>query len=174
MNFLKNIFTGTKPIKQQDPARTSAELRNMVLHMNPDKLGVRPSESTPNIWGVLMEFWMKQTVVTIVSLADGTTSMYFSTGGGILGAGSAPAPSTASRQLIRVAEQFYSVIPEAVACPMPKPGNVRFHLLTFASFRSIELAENEVQNKSHQFFRLYAYGQDVITKIRVHAEKHGK
>jgi hypothetical protein len=174
MNFLKRLFTRTKRIEPRDTAKASAELRNMVLHINPDSLGIKPSENTPNVWGVLMEFWLNQAIVTVVSLADGTTSMYFSSGGCIVGSGTTPDPAAASRQLIRVAEQFLPVIPETVACPMPKQRNVRFHLLTFTGYHSIELAESEIENKNHQLFRLYAYGQDVISKIRIHTEKHAK
>jgi len=174
MNFLKRLFSKTERIKKTDPVKASAELRNMILHVNPDSLGIKPSKNTPNVWGVLMEFWLNQTVVTIVSLADGTTSMYFNSGGAIVGSGTHPKPAAATRQFIRVAEDFLSVIPEAIACPMPKEGNVRFHLLTFSGYRSIEAIESEVENKSHQLFSMYMYGQKVITEIRIHTEKHAR
>lgn len=175
MNFLKRLFPKQQRIHQPaDPEQASDELRSMILHLKPEALGIKVSENTPNVWGVLMEYWINQTVVTVVSLADGTTSMYFSSGGGFIGAGEHPKPAMASQQLIQAAESFLAVIPESIACPMPINGNVRFHLLTFDGSRSIEVAENEVEKPSHPFFSLYARGQRVITEIRIHTDANVK
>ena len=40
----------------------------------------------PDVWGVLMELGLEQGVATMVAFADGTVSLYFSGGGGIIGA----------------------------------------------------------------------------------------
>lgn len=174
MSFLKRVFSKTKRIQLPDPARASATLRSMVLHMKPDSIGLRPSPLMTNVWGVLMELWIDQTVVTIVSLGDGTTSMYFSSGGAILGSGTHLNPATATRELIQRAEKFHNFIPATINCAMPKRGNVRFHLLTFRGFRSIEVAESEVEKKEHPLFPMYVDGQHVITEIRLYAEKYSK
>lgn len=174
MKFLKSLFSKTKDTVASGSVTASTELRSMLLHANPNSMGIKPSESMPNVWGVLMEFWLNRAVVTIVSLADGTTSMYFSSGGSIIGSGAYPKPAAISRQFIEVAESFLSVIPQSIACPMPKDGNVRFHLLTFDGYHSIEVVESDVENISHQFFSLYSCGQKVITEIRIHTEAYAK
>jgi len=162
-----------KKLRSQDPARASAELRSMILHLDPASLGIKPSNITPNVWGALMELWMNRAVVTIVSLADGTASMYFSSGGGILGSGESPAVADAGREFIRTAETVQSTIPKSIACPFPKPGCIRFHLLTFDGYRSTEVSIEDVE-RNQPLSSLYATGQELITQIRIHTEQRAR
>ncbi|MBN2387823.1 MAG: hypothetical protein JXB85_12465 [Anaerolineales bacterium] len=157
--------------RRPDPAEAAAGLRNLALMIDPAQVGIEPSKANPRVWGVLMELGMGEAVVTLVSLADGTTSMYFSTGGGYLGSGEDPDAARASKDLVLKAEKSLDHIPEAATCPQPRPGNVSFHVLTFDGHRSIEAAEAEIRDRRHPLFSLYGYGQNVITQVRLLHER---
>ncbi|MCS6849359.1 MAG: hypothetical protein RMN52_16795 [Anaerolineae bacterium] len=108
------------------PAETYTNLRSMILSTNPKDIGIEQSEAVPNVWGVLMEFQISDTVVTLVSLADGTTSMYFDSGGGIIGAGQHDGVARASKNFVALAESYYNQVEPATQFPLPLPGRVRF------------------------------------------------
>jgi hypothetical protein len=151
------------------PASPSPDLRALILSTTPDQVGVSPSDALPNVWGVLMEMWLEKTLVTLVSLADGTTSLYFSTGGGIIGAGGHAEVASASNAFIRQAEDLHRSLPEVDACSMPAVGNIAFHLLTFAAHRSIEVPDAEARGTDGVWYPLWVAGQRVLKQIRLHS-----
>ena len=59
-------------------------LRQQILRLTPDQLG--ESAYAP-ILALLMETGYSEAVATLVGVVDGTTSLYFSNGGGVIGAG---------------------------------------------------------------------------------------
>jgi hypothetical protein len=63
------------------------EMRGQMFRLDPNKVGIKRSNDKPNVWGVMTEFSTDSGYVTIVSLANGRTNMYFSSGSVILGAG---------------------------------------------------------------------------------------
>ena len=171
LNKLRNLFSPQRKIKPKDPVRASADLRGLILHMKPEQISISRSSEIPNVWGVMMEIGMGGAVVSVVSLAEGTTSMYFSSGGGIIGTGQHEEVALASRMFISAAERCLEAIPQSIACPMPAQGNVRFHLLTFDGYRSIETVESDIQKTAHPLYHLYESGQWVITKVRMRTQK---
>src|SRR3982751_5386812 len=72
------------PARVDDTPPTKA-LRDQLLRSSWAELGIRPRGS--GIWGVLMELGFAKGVATVVGLADGTASLYLTSGGGVLGAG---------------------------------------------------------------------------------------
>lgn len=58
----------------------------------------------PAVWGILMETGYPQGIATLVSLADGTTSLYFSNGDGMIGGGQHANIAQASKAFVAAAE----------------------------------------------------------------------
>ena len=77
-------------------------------------------------------------MATIVALADGTTSLYLSTGGGSLGAGAHPSAAAASVGAIRLAEGVLDDFPAVSEVPLPVAGRTGLTLLTFSGLRRLE------------------------------------
>src|SRR5215471_9567457 len=67
-----------------DDTPPTQALREQLLHATWQEVGVPPREG---VWGVLMEIGFAKGVATVVGLADGTASLYLTSGGGVLGAG---------------------------------------------------------------------------------------
>ena len=83
-----------------DPSEAIAALRARLLHGSAAELSIEPVES---VWGVLMETGYREAAATLVALADGTASLYFSSGGGIIGGGPHASVNAAARRVVALA-----------------------------------------------------------------------
>jgi hypothetical protein len=119
-----------------------------------------------------MDLGYDTAVVSIMGLADGTTSMYLSNGGGKIGLGDHEAVAAASREWVEAAEAAPGLV-EAIDEALPADGVVRFNVLTTGDRLVVEAAEADLADESHPLFALYAAGQQVITEIRQTEEGDG-
>ena len=153
--------------KKPMPNALYAEKRNQLFRLDPEKVGIKRSKEYPNVWGVMTEFTVDGGYVTIVSLANGKTDMYFSSGSGIMGAGDNSMVSIASAELVKTAERYLSQMRSTVDHPFPSPGYTRFYLLTYHGLLTGEVSENiMLDERTHPMYGLYAFTQNVITQIR--------
>jgi hypothetical protein len=161
--------------EDSSPARNSAQiyhtLRNKLLLLNPQEVDISATFEHPNIWGVMMESNYPEAIVTLAALVDGTTSLYFSTGGGILGSGNHPTVGSAARHMTNVAEMALEFTQPVKEYPPPEPGHIRFYLLTFRGIHSSECPETELQRGKHTLSALYAAGQALLTQVHLVSEK---
>lgn len=149
----------------------SAGLRRLVLSTAPADLGLTVDADPERVYGVLMETGYDAAVVTIVSLIDGTTSMYISTGGGTIGAGEHEPVAEATRAFVAMAQLFVGQTEPAAAFALPDLGRVRFQLLTVGGGRTAEAAEDDLGFGRHALSPLFHAGQDVLTEIRLLSEQ---
>jgi hypothetical protein len=68
------------------PAEGTPALREMLLSAKPSEFKIAPTPELPRVCAAMMEMRVGKADVSLVAVADGTTSMYFSTGGGFIGA----------------------------------------------------------------------------------------
>lgn len=143
------------------------EKRDELFRLDPEKIGIKRSKENPNVWGVLTEFIVDGGYATILSLANGKTDMYFSSGSGILGAGENSTVSVASAELVKTADRYLSQMQSTHDHPFPSPGHTRFYLLTYHGLLTGEVSENIMMDeRTHPMYGLYAFTQNVITQIR--------
>jgi len=144
------------------------EMRDQMFRLDPEKVGIRRSDQQQNVWGVMTEFTVDGGYVTMVSLANGRTYMYFSTGSGILGAGDYSMVSIASAELVKTAERFISQMSPTREHPFPSQGCTRFYLLTYSGLYTREVQESLLDGEhTNPMYGLYAFTQNVITQIRL-------
>jgi hypothetical protein len=118
------------------PPADGKALREQLLHATAQQIGVTPVRG---VWGVLMERGYTKGVATVVALADGTASMYLSTGGSAVGGKSyEPAHAAAVKLCEQAADSFGDTIP-AHEFPSPVKGRVRFYVLSEGGVRTAEL-----------------------------------
>jgi hypothetical protein len=100
-------------------------------------------------FGLIMETAYREGVVTVVAMSDGSTSLYNSKGGAIIGAGQHPKPNALARQLVREAKDFARLLEPSGDHELPALGQTRFYLLTrtgalSAKAPELDLAENRL------------------------------
>jgi hypothetical protein len=141
--------------------------RNRVLSLDPAEVGVEATPDMPRVWGVVMDVAYPDMVVTVVSLADGTNSLYFSNGGGVIGAGEHRPVAEASKSLISLAQEYDAKMKSASDFPLPKPGRVQFFLLTFSGVQAAEASDKELEEMRHELSPLFKQGHEVFGAIRI-------
>src|SRR5262245_746002 len=96
--------------------------------MSPKDVGLsaKPGEA----WGVVMDTAYSEGAASLVSLADGSASIYFSTGGGVIGGHSHETVANAAKAFVRAANRDLSKLLVPPDESLPKPGYTRFFVLT--------------------------------------------
>jgi len=120
---------------QVPEAPDAGSLRDQLLHSTAQQLGITPVRG---VWGVLMERGYAKGSATVIALADGTASMYLSTGGAVAGGKAYPPAHAAELRLCERAAESEADTIAARDFPSPAKGRVRFYVLTTAGVRVAE------------------------------------
>lgn len=170
--MFSNLFTSFRPAQSVPrPAPIYNALRKRILSLSPEEIGVKSTAQLPNVWGILMEMGYPNGAASLVCLAEGTASLYFSSGGGLLGCGNLESVAKTSRAFLSVAETSSQLLEVTDAFPLPRVGKVRFYVLTYAGALTCEVDEAVLNRGKHPLTRLFFYGQEVITQIRLQQEQ---
>jgi len=149
-----------------EPSAIFTLLRDQVLNLSPAEAGLTPSEELPRVWGLLMETGYPEAVATLVALTDGTVSLYFGDGGGILGGGQHAAVRDAAHAWLASAERSMEQLSPAQGYPLPEVGRVRFYILTFSGALTADASADELGQTRHALSPLFFAGHNVITEVR--------
>ncbi|MBE3199807.1 hypothetical protein IHE48_02075 [Frankia sp. CH37] len=142
-------------------------LREGVLTLDPVVEGMLRHTAGTIVWGALMEIGAAEGTVTVVSLADGTTSLYASAGGGAVGGGAHSAVVAATRRFLQVTEaHLTSFEADGERAPAPAAGRIVFRALTYGGRRYAEAAEKDLREPGHSLSPLYQAGYAVISRLR--------
>jgi hypothetical protein len=155
---------GPKPVPE--PVGVIRGLRERALSVTAEELGLAPSSERPRVWGVLMETGYAEALVILLVLAEGTTSLYFGTGGGVIGAGEHERVRRVATAFLSQAERQQPDLVPTTDYPLPTVGQVRFYVRTFADTRTGEASEEALGNGQHPLSRLFLAGHEVIAAIR--------
>lgn len=168
------MFFGKKPEQEKDPAAQSRDLREMALSVTAADLKLAPIEARPHVWGVLMEMGYPDAVATLSVFADGSASLYISTGGGVIGAGEHKPVREEGDRLLSVVESHVAEFVRVDETPYPKRGRVRFYVRTFQTTLTAEADEKLLQDRQHTLSPVYIAGHAVLTQMRLMSERQGK
>jgi hypothetical protein len=99
-------------------------LRAQILGLDPASAGLAQGPEHQVLWGALMETGYPRGTATLMALADGTTSLYLSTGGGVIGGGFHDAVATAARSFLSELERHLAALrPDPDARCQPSAGS---------------------------------------------------
>ncbi len=157
-----------------EPAPTYLQIRERIFHLDPTELGLNPTASAPDVWGVVVEIGYDVGSATLVALADGTTSLHYSTGGGLVGRGDYPPLAEASKLLVAEAQKYLPQLEATKDLPLPEIGQVRFILLTYAGFYMAGAPEKLLAADQHALSPLFTAAQETLAQLRVLADKRRK
>jgi len=155
-----------KKKKSKDAIDVIEGLREKLFTLNPKSLNIAPSEDLPRVWGFMMELYVAQTWINLVCIADGTVSIYFGTGRGIIGAGEHDTVRTAARECLKKSEEILENFKDFDPVHLQNEETIKFHVLTYAGIRSDEAKADEINNGNHYLSELHYYAQNVITEVR--------
>jgi hypothetical protein len=145
------------------PAQAAAGLRLRALQGTAAQFSIEP---VAGVWGVLMETGIRDAAVTLVALGDGSASIYFSSGGGMLGGGPHPSVNAAARRFVEVCVRHVSELSPTTQFPLPDTGSVRFYVLTTDGVLEGGAREEVLLQGDHSLAEMFFAGHDVITRFR--------
>jgi len=140
-------------------------LRNMALTAKAEEILNR--KATPHeVYGVLFEMGFKPAVVTVLCMADGSTSLYTSSGGGYLGLQSNKDVASAARAFLAKSKLYQQSMTKASDFPVPAVDRVRFYLLTADGVLTSETNVSDIQAVGSPLNPLWDQGQRLIFEIQ--------
>ena len=157
-------FRNKRPAKSA--ATVAHDLRAQALSVESAALGLTSSPGFPHVWGIIMETGYPSAVASLVAFADGTVSLYFSTGGGVIGAGEQTSVRATMEPFFALAEARWKGLAGGASTPLPGIGRVQFILRTFEGTRSAEAAEHALVEGHHELSPLFHAGHAMIAAIR--------
>jgi hypothetical protein len=142
----------------------------MALGLDPSQIEAAPGEPWSGAAVAVMELSVDRAIATIVAVADGSVSMYLSTGGGVIGAGDHVAVRAEGQRFRSVVAESRGLLVRTAEFPLPRAGEVRFHARLGEDRFTAVAPEATLRAGRHVLAPLYAAGQDLLTEIRLASE----
>lgn len=122
-------------------------------------------------YGVLMEFKIDDAIFTLTSFGTGDASLYWSTGGGVIGGIGHDSVRAAAKKFVAESKKYTNQMVKTETFPPPENSNVRFYVLTTKGILTTEVNEQELGEQKYILSPLFYAGQDVITALRLVTDK---
>jgi hypothetical protein len=148
-------------------------LRSMALGIDPRSIRTPADEPWSGAAVAAMELAVDGATTTVVAIADGTVSMYLSSGGGVIGAGDHAAVRSEAQRFRTVVADARGLLARTPDFPLPAPGHVRFHARVGDDRFTGVATEAALRGGRHPLAPLYAAGQDLLTEIRLASDPDG-
>jgi hypothetical protein len=144
----------------------SSELRQRALSTTARALKLEHLRDN-EVYGVVMDWGLGEDGVnTVVSFLTGDASMYFSTGGGMIGGGEHEAVRKAAIKYVRYAQQFLPKTVPAQPMPLASGKYVQFYLLTPKGTYTAKTDMTNIENETWELTSLFYEANNMITEYR--------
>lgn len=165
-----------KPEKPEESAETVyKDLRKKALETTRSRLALPEGFPQDAPHGLLMEMAMPgSSVVTLACFATGDASVYYRTGGGMVGGIGHENVRTVAKEFV---DQARAVLPRMIqpnGYPLPGTDKVRFYALTAKGPYTIEADRETLADPESDLAPLYYTGQEVVSQMRQVQEQKSK
>jgi len=149
------------PRPKADPAMYP-KLRDHAFRMP------HPAVPDGNVTIALMDWRVSNGMCTVMASADGSASLYLSSGGGFLGGGQAhSAIRDAAVAAVAVAQTQIHYFALTESTGLPGPGDVYFYLVTNAGILHASALDACLADGSDRLLPLAAAMQNIVTQYRL-------
>lgn len=148
-------------------AEVYLSLRDQIFTLDPASVGITAVPGGLSTWGCLMETGYPNGTATLVCLADGTTSLYTSSGGGIIGGGMHESVVLETQKLLQVTDDHLAEMSGSVSQQLPAAGHTTIRALTHDGPRTFEALEDDLGERRSALSPVFYAAQDVITQLRL-------
>lgn len=145
-------------------------LRTQILNLDPAEIRIDGSLAGRRVRGALMDMGYPNGAATLVALGDGTTSLYLSSGGGIIGAGAHDQVATAAQRFLAAVDDHLDLLTADVDSGVPAAGRVIIRALTDQGWSGAEAPEDDLGRGPHPLSAMFHTGHGVLTELRLIAE----
>jgi len=155
------------PSPNSDPREIYFQMREIAFGLTRDKLHLAGATKPLEPFGVILEMGMDRGAATLVTFADGTASLYFSTGGGFIGGQGQPTVNAAAKRVVAEAVQFVQMMTPVSSFPLPQVGQHVLYAFTDKGVWSSSGHEKDFASARHPLTPLWMACQNVITQFRL-------
>jgi hypothetical protein len=153
-----------KPVKT--PAEVYMGLRKEALETSPMNVGMAGQIQDDEPYGMLMEMSVANSVVTLACFGSGDASVYYQTGGGMVGGVSHEPVRKAAKEFVAQAQKALPRMKKTVDYPLPGPDSVRFYVLTPKGAFTTETSRQSLGESQNALSALFYSGQEVVSQMR--------
>lgn len=146
------------------------QLRQIFLSTAAKDVGLSPSAEFPQVFGVALDWPIGEHVATVLSLSDGTASLYTTSTFGIIGGKDHEAVRLAAKRFVSVAHRYLAQSTPTSPNSPPTPNEVRFYLLTYDGLRVIRAPASSYSETAPTAL-LFNAAQEVVTQLRMITDK---
>jgi hypothetical protein len=164
--FKRKAQTPSRVSSDKSPKGVYSDLRRHALSIKRDDIGVPAPSADAPAWGILMETGYGPMTATLVALVDGTTSLYLSNGGGVIGGQNHETVRTANTAFINRANHSLEYLKPTALFPIPEPAHTVFYVLTDSGILTGGALETDLGYDRHPLSPLFHAGHEVITQLR--------
>lgn len=151
---------------KNDPA-TYSMLRRHALETRLPRIPPRAVQT------VLMDFHVDHGTATVVASADGTASLYLSSGGGFLGGSQRyPQIRDAALHAVSLATNMQCYFEPTETSALPPLGDVTFYVTTGVGVRMAVAAQARLRAAADPLAGLGGAMQKIVTEYRLYFPKH--
>jgi hypothetical protein len=170
-NWLRKFFGGSS-----NPATVATDasgggvysnLRHQALTVRRADVGIPAPPPESPAWCVVMETGYPGANATLVAFGDGTTSLYFSNGGGVIGGHAHENVRRAGAAFVEAANRARQGMKPCESFPAPSECRVLFYTRTDSEALTCEAGETELGDGRHPLSPLFYAGQEVLTQLRL-------
>lgn len=178
LGWLRKVFGGSSEPSPSPPESSGggvySALRAQALSTQRSETGIPTPRADAPVWGVLMETGYPGVTATILALADGTTSLYLSTGGGVIGGQKHASVREANATLLETANRLRQHLQPAASFPVAEVGRTLFYALTDSAVLTGGGPEEDLRHRRHTLSALFHAGHGVLTQLRLVSEAGGR
>jgi len=168
--FKRKTPTPVRVSSDTSPKGVYSGLRQNALSIKRDDLDVSSPLNNAPVWGILMETGHGAVTATLFALADGTTSLYLSNGGGVIGGQAHETVRIANASFMNQANHSLEHLTATAMFPIPEPAHTVFYVLTDSGILTGGALENDLGHGRHPLSPLFHAGHELITQLRVISE----
>jgi hypothetical protein len=116
---------------------------------------------------VVMDWPVGERTVTVLSSSGGDASLYTTSTFGVIGGIGHEKVRKAAVAFVACAQHFLSITHPTTDYPYPDSQTLRFYMVTPSGVRTVSFPVSAVQQADSPARALYAYGQQVVTELRL-------
>ena len=146
--------------------RAMTQLDPMYLKMRDQAFHWGAEAPEGALRGVIMETGYDRGIVTFAAMSDSSISIYFSWGGGMIGAGSHQRPAAAARNLAIGVARNMELFQKTSDTKAPKLGETKFFVLVDKDVLTASAKEQELQSGKHKLSPVFHAAQVVMSEVR--------
>jgi hypothetical protein len=158
--------TRSAPKVAKPPEEVYAGLRKEALETSPMNVGMAGQIQDDEPYGILMEMSIASSVVTLACFGSGDASVYYQSGGGMVGGISHEPVRKVAKEFVAQAQKALPRMKKTNEYPLPSPDSVRFYVLTPKGVFTVETSRQSLGDSKNALSAMFYSGQEVVSQMR--------